>query len=430
VLVVGPNQAFLDYIANVLPSLGERTVRQATIDELCIPRVEVAGVDDVETARWKGSADRLTDLEAVALAAITPPDDDIRLPIGARTHVIERELFAEWLALAASGTSPLNQRRERMRSLARRELLRRTGSEDAWRHAAPLKAAINKAWPTQKPVRLVDKLLPGPSGKRRVWTRADQLLVDEANSMLNGSPFTYGHVIVDEAQDHSAVALRVIGRRSPGGSMTLVGDVAQSTTPAGQERWSTVFDHLSVRGRPVGTIADLTIGYRVPEPILTVANRLLVHTGVGATASRSARRTGEPPTWHLVPRARVSGTHDLAEKVADVAGAIRRRRRVSGVVAPARLHEAVVDALAEHGLAAVDHVHELGPDELSLFDPERVKGLEFDGVIVVNPHEILSEGTGAEITPRGARLLYVAMTRAVQELHFVSDAEPPAVLDS
>ncbi len=144
VLVVGPNQAFLDYIANVLPSLGERTVRQATVDELCIPRVEVSGVDDVDSARWKGSADRLADLEEFALAAITPPDDDIRIPIGARTHVIDRALFANWLATAASGTSPLNQRRERMRSLAQRELLQRTGSEDAWRQAAPLKAAIQQ----------------------------------------------------------------------------------------------------------------------------------------------------------------------------------------------------------------------------------------------------------------------------------------------
>jgi DNA helicase IV len=427
VLVVGPNQAFLDYIANVLPSLGERTVRQATVDELCIPRVEVTGVDDVELARWKGDEERLIELEALALAAVTPPDDDIRVPIGARTHLIERDLFAEWLATATSGTSPLNQRRERMRSLAQRELLRRTGSEDAWRHAAPLKAAINKAWPTQKPVRLVDKLLPGPSGKRRTWTRADQLLVDEANSLLNGSPFTYGHVIVDEAQDHSAVALRVIGRRSPGGSMTLVGDVAQSTTPAGQERWSTVFDHLSVRDRPVGTIADLTIGYRVPEPILTVANRLLAHTGVDATESRSVRRTGEPPTWH--PTDPGAGDRGLAVAVAEVAAATKHRRRVSGIVAPLRLHVEIARALVDHDLVAVDHVHELGAGEIPVFEPERVKGLEFDGVIVVNPHEILSEGTASAVTPRGARLLYVAMTRAVQELHLVTDTDPPAVLE-
>ena len=427
VLVVGPNRAFLDYIANVLPSLGERTVRQATVDELCIPRVEVTGVDDVELARWKGDAERLADLETLALAAITVPDDDIRIPIGARTHVIERDLFAGWLATATSGTSPLNQRRERMRSLAQRELLQRTGGDDAWRQAAPLKAAINKAWPTQKPVRLVDKLLPGPSGKRRVWTRADQLLIDEANSMLNGSPFTYGHVIVDEAQDHSAVALRVIGRRSPSGSMTLVGDVAQSTTPAGQERWSSVFAHLGSGGAGVeGTIADLTIGYRVPEPILVVANRLLVHTGVDATESRSVRRTGEPPSWYRVDPG--AGDRELAVMVADVAAATKHRRRVSGIVAPLRLHDAIAQALVDHGLVAVDHVHELDPGEIPVFEPERVKGLEFDGVIVVNPHEILSEGTPSDVTPRGARLLYVAMTRAVQELHLVTDADPPAVL--
>ncbi len=422
VLVVGPNRAFLDYIGNVLPSLGERSVRQSTVDELCIPRVAVEGDDDVELARWKGDAARLDDLHALALAAIRPPDDDIAVPIGARTHVIGRDQFVDWLDTAISGTSPLNQRRERMRSLAQRELLARTGSEDAWRKAAPLKAAINKAWPTQKPVRLVDKLLPGPSGKRRRWTRADQLLIDEANSMLNGSPFTYGHVIVDEAQDHSAVALRVIGRRSPAGSMTLVGDVAQSTTPAGQERWSAVFDHLTVRERPAGTVADLTIGYRVPEPILVVANRLLPFTGVDATESRSVRRTGEPPTW-----LRVDATH-LAGAVADLAAATKQRRRVSAVVAPASLHDAIAVELATHGLVAVDHVHELDPSEIPLFGPEAVKGLEFDGVIVVNPHEILSEGSQRPVTERGARLLYVAMTRAVQELHFVTDDDAPPLL--
>jgi DNA helicase IV len=421
VLVVGPNKAFLDYIGNVLPSLGERTVRQTTVDELCIPRVDVTGADDVELARWKGDADRIGDLHSAAVAAIRPPDGDIAVPIGARTHVITRELFAEWLATALSGTSPLNQRRERMRSLAQRELLQRTGSDDAWAKAAPLKSAINKAWPTQKPVKLVDKLLPGPSGKRRVWTRADQLLVDEANSMLNGSPFTYGHVIVDEAQDHSAVALRVIGRRSPSGSMTLVGDVAQSTTPAGQERWSSVFGHLGGT-ELAGTIADLTIGYRVPEPILVVANRLLAHTGVDATESRSVRRTGEPPRWHSASRGA------LARETAALAVATKHRRRVSAIVAPTDLHESIGGALARHDLRAVDHVHDLDEDDLPVFGPEAVKGLEFDGVIVVNPHEILSEGSDRALTERGARLLYVAMTRAVQELHFVSDADPPSVL--
>ena len=205
--------------------------------------------------------------------------------------------------------------------------------------------------------------------------------------------------------------------------MTLVGDVAQSTTPAGQERWSSVFGHLGV-DETDGTVADLTIGYRVPEPILTVANRLLAHTGVDATESRSVRRTGEPPTWHR------STAPGLAADTAALAVATKHRRRVTAIVAPSAWHEAIEQALAAVGLRAADHVHELDADELPLFDPERVKGLEFDGVIVVNPHEILGEGTIEAVTARGARLLYVAMTRAVQELHFVTDAEPPVVLDA
>ncbi|NND74741.1 MAG: AAA family ATPase [Ilumatobacter sp.] len=420
VLVVGPNRAFLDYIGNVLPSLGERSVRQATVDDLCIPRVDVSGTDDAEAARWKGAFERLGELEEAALGAISPPDDDVRVPIGARTHVFGRDEVAAWVDAAKRGTSPINERRTRLTAVAKRELLRRTGKDEDWASAGPLKTAITKAWPTQKPVKLVDRLLPGPSGKRRAWTRADQLLVDEANTLLNGSPFTYGHVLVDEAQDHSAVALRVIGRRSPAASMTLVGDVAQSTTPAGQERWSDVFSHLGADG-PDGEVADLTIGYRVPEPILTVANRLLPCTGVDATASRSVRSEGRPPTWTSC------STADLADTVGAATVAMKVHHRLTGIVAPVGLHELVRGALAAVDLLTADHLHELDANEIPLFGPEGVKGLEFDGVIVVNPHDILSEGSG-EITPRGARLLYVAMTRAVQDLEFVTDAAPPAVV--
>jgi DNA helicase IV len=256
-------------------------------------------------------------------------------------------------------------------------------------------------------------MLPGTSGRRRRWTAADQFLVDEANTLLNGTPFKYGHVVVDEAQDHSAVALRVIGRRSTGGSITMVGDVAQSTTPAGQQDWLVALEHL---GAVDADVAHLTIGYRVPGPILDVANRLLPLTGVDAVASRSVRAEGEPPAWH------VTTPGDVAHVAAKVVTSVKHRHRLTGVVAPLALHESITEALSEVGLIAVDHVHELGHDDVPLFGPEAVKGLEFDGVVVVNPHEILDG------TTRGARLLYVAMTRAVQELAFVASAPPPAIL--
>jgi DNA helicase IV len=417
VLVVGPNRAFLDYIANVLPSLGERAVRQCTVADLCVPKVAITGVDDAATAARKGSASMLDHLAAAALRVIVPPADDVVVPLGARRLVFTAAEIAEWLERAADAVIPVNQRRQRLRAIAGQELQRRTGRDDVWPDATPLRQALDKSWPTQQPVRFVDRFLAeqfeGRRGRRRAWTAADQLLVDEASSILNGPPLTYGHVVVDEAQDHSAVALRVIGRRSPGGSMTLVGDVAQSTAPGGQERWDDVFSAIVAGAtEPTRGIAVLSIGYRVPEPVLAEANRLLPFTGVDATPSQSVRTGGTPPTW------RTTDTTGLAATVASLVAEVKHRHRLTGIVATPPLHDALSAALAVVGFSAVDHVHQLGHDDVPLFGPEQVKGLEFDGVVVVEPNAIL-DGTA-----RGARLLYVAMTRAVQELAFVTTGRP------
>jgi DNA helicase IV len=321
--------------------------------------------------------------------------------------------LAGWVDEALDGVTPVNRRRDGLKGLVQRELLRRTDRDDVWERSPELRSAVAKAWPIQQPIRLVDKLLPGPTGKRRRWSVADQFLVDEANSLLNGTPFTFGHVVVDEAQDHSAVSLRVIGRRSPQGSMTILGDLAQSTTPAGQQDWEEALSHIRASAAEV---AVLTIGYRVPGPILDAANRLLPFTEVTSAPSRSVRMEGTPPVVRLVPSAA------LFDAVAAEVAAVRHRHHNTGVVAPAALHEAIAGALAAHGLQVVDHVHDLAYGDVPVFTAEAVKGLEFDGVVVVNAHQIFD---GSAL---GARLLYVAMTRAVQVLHLVGDAPPPLQL--
>ena len=106
---------------------------------------------------------------------------------------------------------------------------------------------------------------------------------------------------------------------------------------------------------------------------------------------------------------------------------MKSRHKLTGIVAPIALHESIIAALQEHDLVGTDHVHDLERAEVPVFTAEAVKGLEFDGVIVANPHEILHEN-GDEPTPRGARLLYVAITRAVQQVEFVTDAPAPAVI--
>ncbi len=333
VLVVGPNEVFLDYIGNVLPSLGERSVRQCTALDLCVPKVEITGTDDDGLRRDKGDAAMLDLLADATTDHVTVPADDLRIPMGARTLVVTRDDMASWIAQALDGRGPVNKRRASLRGLVERDMLRRLDRDDVWQNAPALRSALTKAWPTQQPIRLVDKLLKEwfgtPSGKRRAWTVADQYLVDEAHSLLEGTPFTYGHVVVDEAQDHSAVALRVIGRRSPSGSMTILGDLAQSTTPAGQEDWDVALRHLDAQRFHV---AHLTIGYRVPGPILDVANRLLPLTAVASEASRSVRTGGDPPVEVVVPPAQLS-----AAVAAEVA-AVRHRHHNTGLVAPPARH--------------------------------------------------------------------------------------------
>jgi DNA helicase IV len=417
ILVVGPNQVFLDYIGNVLPSLGERSVRQVTIAELCVPRIEITGRDTPADARIKGSPAMLAALEAAVNAAIRRPDNDLRVGIGSRSILFTTEEMSGWLtAVLGSGAGsglPFNQRKEALRNIAQRELQRRTGDKDLWAKAAALKAEVNRLWPAQNPKTVATRVLKdhGLMGAKYQWTLADQLIVDELNSLLNGPPLTYGHVVVDEAQDHSAVALRCIGRRSPTSSLTILGDLAQSTTPAGQSSWTEALAHLRVKA---STVSHLTIGYRVPKPILDVANTLLPLTAVDAEASTSVRMDGEAPSMLVVPADEVAATAAL-EVVR-----LRHHHVLTGIVAPERLHAALATAVAVHGLTATSRVQQIDRHEVPLFAAEAVKGLEFDGVVVVNPQEIL-HGDPDQVA-RGARLLYVALTRAVQALTMVGDA--------
>jgi DNA helicase IV len=196
--------------------------------------------------------------------------------------------------------------------------------------------------------------------------------------------------------------------------MTILGDLAQSTTPAGQQDWNVALGHVRA---PTAEVSVLTIGYRVPGPILDAANRLLPYTQVASAPSRSVRVEGSTPV------VRIAAGERLPEAVAAEVAVVRHRHHNTGVVAPAALHDAIGSAFAAHGLALVRHVHELGHDDVPVFTAEEVKGLEFDGVVVVNAHQIYD---GSAL---GARLLYVAMTRAVQVLHLVADAPPPPELE-
>jgi len=208
--------------------------------------------------------------------------------------------------------------------------------------------------------------------------------------------WTYGHVIVDEAQELSAMAWRLLLRRCPTRSMTVVGDVAQTGSLAGATSWAEVLTpHLGTHWRT----EELTVNYRTPTEIMDVAAEVLAAGGASASAGRSVRETGVLP-WAL----RVS-EDDLTAAVVSAAREFEAEEGTLAIIAPPSRVDALAAALPESSDDLTS-----GPVVLA---PAGAKGLEFDSVLVVDPAAVVAEGV------RGHNDLYVALTRATQRLGVV-----------
>jgi DNA helicase IV len=213
---------------------------------------------------------------------------------------------------------------------------------------------------------------------------------------------------VDEAQDLSTMGLRTLARRTRDASMTVLGDLAQATAPAAQESWETAIAALG--GPATAQRADLDLGYRVPASIMDAANGLLAKAAPDVIPTRSVRAGGRPPAVVAV-----GDDAALGPEVGAVVAAVAGEYASVAVVVPPGLRPEVDAVLAD--LPEADRAR------VTTLDPPDAKGLEFDAVVVVEPAEI------AGGTPRGLRLLYVALTRAVQELVVVHRLPLPAGLD-
>jgi DNA helicase IV len=224
--------------------------------------------------------------------------------------------------------------------------------------------------------------------------------------------------VVDEVQDLSPMQLRMLARRSLSGSMTVVGDIAQATGAWTPSRWDEVVAHLSPRHPP--RLVELTVSYRTPAEVVAVAARALRAAVPDLTAPEPVRRSGHEPLIEQVSRGA------LASRVAEVAGdqveAVAPGR--VAVLAPAVLLAELHRALEEAGLRPVDPRDPAGDGlgaPLVLLPANEANGLEFDGVVVVEPAGMAEDATsGGERPPsvdnRGLRTLYVALTRPTQRL--------------
>ncbi len=472
VLVVGPNPVFLRYIADVLPSLGETAVTQTTVPGLLAARFRVRATDTDDVIRLKGSPVMAEVVRAAVWARIRPLADGLELRSGIYTVRLTEGDLEQLHKTVQTRRLPANQGRDVFRNLVLQEAWRRhsarpgvdPGSEPLFtgglRADTRFRTSLDKMWPTLSPAAVVAALLGSPKrmseaaaglltpaeqkllrrkGTPKVddtpWTVADLPLLDEAQHLCAGVPATYGHVVVDEAQDLSPMALRMLARRAEGGSMTVLGDLAQATAVDAAGSWDAALDALTAAlpgssdRAAAGTAPDvrapgvavrrteLTVGYRVPAAILDVANRLLPEAAPGVTPARSVRPGGDPPLVLPVAEA------DLAATVASEISALRERvGSVAVVAADLRLGD-LTAALVAAGIPAgtVGPSGLPGDDAVAVLGPATAKGLEFDAVVVVEPAEIAE-------ADNGLRHLYVAMTRAVQHLGIVHTRPLPGAL--
>jgi DNA helicase IV len=448
VVVVGPNRAFLSYIRNVLPALGELDVKQTTVADLvATPATPVRGTDSEPAAVIKGDA-RMADVLRRALwAALRPPAEPIMVPRGARRFRVSRmELDELIMELRVRGVR-YGSGREMLENRIAHVVLTRMEeageacddrTHDAVRRSRPVRAAAEAVWPKVDPVKLVFRLLssaetlaaaaggvlteaeqeailwPSPprSAGSAKWSNADQVLMDEVRDLLERTP-SLAHVVVDEAQDLSPMEVRALGRRCTTGAATVLGDLAQGTTAWATTSWGALLEHL---GKPGVPVRELSIGYRVPRQILDYASTLLPFIAPELSPASSLRT--DPGSLEVVL---ASDSDELAAlTVMACAEALVRDGSVAVIAADSAVAE-IAERFSRENLSFGSP----GEDSrLSLVPVTLVKGLEFDHVIVVEPARIVT----AEA--RGLQRLYVALTRAVSRLTVLHCEPLPDALTS
>lgn len=443
-LVIGPNRSFLHYIEQVLPALGELAVQQATVDDL-VAHVEIKGTDDATAAVVKGDARLAQVLRSALYSHVTMPTEPVVVVRGSRRWRIPAYELEELVRELLDRDIRYGAAREALpQRIAHAVLVQmeRSGEapddrvQDAVARNSAVKAAVKAVWPAVDPAKLVLRLLsdaeflavhadgildgdeqkailwakPARSVKSAKWSPADAVLIDEATDLIQRT-HSLGHVVLDEAQDLSPMQYRAVGRRCTTGSATVLGDLAQGTTPWATRSWQEALTHL---GKQDALVEELTAGFRVPTDVITYASRLLPHIAPGLTPVVSIREN--PGHFEVRP---VSGSKDVVDACRE---SLRHEGSTGLIAADARVPE-LAAALTEAGIPYLGPGEETTEDtRLTLVPASLAKGLEYDYVVLDDPRAVV-DGEPDERT--GLRRLYVALTRAVSGLTVTHTAPLP-----
>jgi len=454
VLVVGPNRAFMEYVAGVLPSLGESAVVQVAVDRLPdLGDVRVRGVEGDDAARLKGDIRMVEAMRRAVRDRVRPASDDVLVTVGRSQLLLAREdinaAIEEAWGTDRTYLSAREQVRERLVSLAdaAAEAQRRpfrsgpSGPEIRMAVAGPGGLA-DRTWPTTTAPEVLRDLL---NSRRRLetaggelfsaselellqrprersireepWTSSDIPLLDEIDTLLRGIVSSFGYVLADEAQDLSPMQLRMVLRRSTSGRATLVGDLAQATGPSRHRSWGDLVGQVVTDPSRVRT-AELMIGYRVPRQIVELAAQVLPRIASDISAPRAVRVGPEDPRMLRVPR----GDAMMTALVAEVQARSETDRSVAVIAAPNELG-AVRASLSAAGIDSGDILADGLTRPVTVLSASQAKGLEFDHVVVIEP-------TGVAGDTDVWALVYVALTRATRTLTVLHSTTRPFERDS
>ena len=455
VLVLGPNRVFLSYIEQVLPSLGEAGIQIAVLADL-VPAIRSSGHDPTEVGRVKGDSRMINVIRRAVRDRQHPLRESLRIPYGLQFLVLTPEDSVDIIEQARRRSRTHNAGRRHVEQLVFERLASTSRSEETLeaireriRRDPAVIEALERMWPVLTPAELLNDLFgsrgllrSAGSGRLKdsewpllfrershvpnevVFPADDVPLLDEALELLGPRPKhleadavrTFGHIVVDEAQDLSPMELRMLDRRSLNGSMTIVGDIAQATGAWPHESWESVLEYLPDRRPP--RRADLTIGYRVPGPIMELAAKMLVLAAPGIAPPQSIRHTGEPPL--------ILGVAS-SELEAEVVERVRYELKTIGsgnigVIVPESMAEQIDAALTRAGIDYGRATRQGLEKQVTVVPVNLVKGLELDSVLVVEPKRVLNEQI------RGAQSLYVALTRSTKRLTVIHTGQLPEVL--
>ncbi len=449
VLVHGPNRRFLDYISEVLPSLGENDVRLSTVEDLV--GLTAGHDDEPAVARRKGRAELAAALEdwvaghrprgialtvrvgqdVLTLDAATIDRTTRRSLADRPGHNPARRVFVEQVVedlveLIESRAAATLEAFDAEATAMGIDLDRGVASDlaslgfdteptgsgqpefDAERLRTALladddlDAAVERVWPRLDPTATLREFLTGRTdlgGSQDTFSRADLALLDEVRDLVEGPPETgYGHIVVDEAQELTEMEWRMLMRRCPARSFTVVGDFAQAGSASTVRGWHEALGPFAGDRFEQYT---LSVNYRTTQQILQAAAPLLARIAPEQRSSTSIREGAPPVHLHAADD----------ELLGTVTEQVRRQHHehpgeLVGVIA-ADEQFARLSALSRALGAA------------RLVPAAQSRGLEFDAVLVVDPAQIETA------RPAGVRDLYVATTRATKRL-IVIEVIPPA----